>query len=480
MTPVFTTPAGPALTHVNGTGRATRRALILINARPAGGQQTAPTTRRIARPARPLRNAELPMDDLSLLPRFLISFGLGLLLGIERQRRPLAIAGMRTFALASVTGTACAMLAQQTGATWLLPAVVLALALVMIAADLSLSPGEQAGQHDTTTSVALVLCTIYGAMLWHGYTQLTVALALLTAALLYFKTALHEVSEHLSHQDMVSFLQFGAIAFIVLPVLPDRDFGPYGVLNPHSIWLMVVRFTGVGLAGYVALRLAGRRRTPLLFGLLGGLISSTATTLAFARAARRNPQLAGGARLVILTANLVMRVRIAGITAVVAPGALRTMLPLLLTALLLGLVPLLLMWRNSRSDADADADAGEVVVGNPLELPAALGFGLIYAATLVITAWINDHVGDVGIYAAAALLGMTDMDAISLSTLQMYLQNQLSISTASVALATAIGANLVFKAALAAIFGGLQLGRHVAVGFLAVLAGLALGIGLFA
>jgi uncharacterized membrane protein (DUF4010 family) len=418
------------------------------------------------------------MDDLSLLPRFLISFGLGLLLGIERQRRPLAIAGMRTFALASVTGTACAMLAQQTGATWLLPAVVLALALVMIAADLSLSPGEQAGQHDTTTSVALVLCTIYGAMLWHGYTHLTVALALLTAALLYFKTALHEVSEHLSHQDMVSFLQFGAIAFIVLPVLPDRDFGPYGVLNPYNIWLMVVLFTGVGLAGYVALRLAGRRRTPLLFGLLGGLISSTATTLAFARAARRNTQLAGGARLVILTANLVMLVRIAGITAVVAPGALRTMLPLLLTALLLGLVPLLLMWRNSRSEADADA--GEVVVGNPLELPAALGFGLIYAATLVITAWINDHVGHTGIYAAAALLGMTDMDAISLSTLQMYLQNQLSISTASVALATAIGANLVFKAALAAIFGGLSLGRHVAVGFVAVLAGLALGIGVFA
>ena len=420
------------------------------------------------------------MDDLSLLPRFLISFGVGLLLGIERQRRPHASAGMRTFALASVTGTACAMLAQETGSAWLLPSAIVSLALVMIAADLSLPAGEQTRHRDTTTTVALVLCAIYGAMLWHGHTRLTVALALLTAALLYFKTALHEVSEHLSHQDMVSFLQFGAIAFVVLPVLPDRGFGPYGVVNPHSIWLMVVLFTGVGLAGYVALRLAGKRRTPLLFGLLGGLISSTATTLAFARAARKDEQLAGGAKLVILIANLVMLARVAGITAVVAPGALRSILPLLGTALLLGLLPLLYLWRTNRADAGSNTGTSDVVVANPLELPAALGFGLIYAGTLIVTAWVNDHVGYTGIYAAAVALGMTDMDAISLSTLQMFSQGQLSMEAASVTLAVAIGANLVFKGVLALVFGGFQLGRHVCVGFLSVLVGLAAGVGLFA
>lgn len=159
-------------------------------------------------------------------------------------------------------GTVCALLAERISSPWLLPGGFLALALMMISADRH-SAGT-ASVTDTKTTVTLLLCFGYGAMLWYGYSRLTVALALTTTTLLYFKTGLHEVSQHLSRQDIVSFLQFAVITFVVLPLLPDQCYGPYGALNPYRIWLMVVLIAGVGLAGYVALRWAGAKRGPAL------------------------------------------------------------------------------------------------------------------------------------------------------------------------------------------------------------------------
>ncbi|HEX4896367.1 MAG TPA: MgtC/SapB family protein [Solimonas sp.] len=418
------------------------------------------------------------MDDLSLLPVFLTSLGLGLLIGIERQRHPDTPAGMRTFALTSVTGTACGLLTDRMGGAWLLPVVILALALALLAADRHRvgEAGAAPRPPDVTTTVALLLCTLYGAMIWEGYVPLTVALALVTTALLYFKTELHDASEHLSRQDMISILQFGAISFVVLPILPDQGYGPYGVLNPHDIWLMVVLVAGVGLAGYATLRLAGPRKTPLLLGLLGGLISSTATTLVFARRARTEPGSLGVSQMVILTANLVLLLRISLMAALVAPGVALRLIPMLMLALLAGLGPLLRLWRHARTDTAAEG----LGIGNPLELPTALGFGLVYGGALVVTAWLHEQAGHWGVYAAAPVLGLTDMDAISLSTLQMFQLGQLGAHEVCVTLALAIGANLLFKAAIARAFGGPALGRTVSLGFLAVLAALVAGVVLLA
>lgn len=412
------------------------------------------------------------MDDLPSFQAFLISFGVGLLLGIERQRRPKAVAGMRTFALTSVVGTACAMLSEKTGSPWLLPSALLLLAAMSIVSDAMFSFNDKERRPDTTTTVALVLCGLYGAMLWYGYVQMTVALALGTAALLYFKTTLHGISERLSHKDVVSFLQFGAISFVVLPVLPDRGFGPYDALNPYEIWMMVVVFAGVGLTGYVALKLIGARQTPLMFGVLGGLVSSTATTLAFARAARKDDRLSEVAHLVILTANLTMLLRVSAIAAALAPGILKALIPMLLIALLAGLPPVLMSMRRFRSGQNLEG----IHLGSPLELPAALTFAAIYAGALLFTAWMHDVAGHLGVYVVAPLLGTTDMDAISLSTLQLFGQQQLTAGEASRALAMAIAANLLFKAVLAYLFGYAALALRIFKGFAFVLAGLAAGL----
>lgn len=415
----------------------------------------------------------MPTDSLaefrSFAP-FLTSLGLGLVMGLERERRPAARAGLRTFALTALMGTACALLAQRSGASWLLPVAWLSVALMMIAADRQ-NPAPHA-EPDTTSTVALLLCFAYGALLWYGYTLPVVALSLLTTALLYFKTELHAMA-HITRQEMVSLLQFATISFVILPVLPDRGYGPYEALNPYRIWLMVVLIAGISLAGYVALRLLGQRRLPVLLGLLGGLVSSTATTLVYARKAHGQAQLVSAATQVIVTANLVLLLRVCAITGVVAPALLPALLLMLGPAWLIACALLLLRLRGS---APVIGDGESLSMRNPLEMGAALSFGLMYGAALLITAWLHDLAGARGVYAIAPVLGLTDVDAATLSTLRLFNGAEMSAAQATTTLLLAVGANMLFKGGIALVVGGGQLGWRVVRAFAVVSAGMVLGL----
>ena len=409
------------------------------------------------------------MDDLLLVRALLTSLGLGLMLGLERERRAGAVAGVRTFGLVAIAGTVCALLSREAGLVWLIPAVALALAAMMIAADLH--PAQDHDAPDTTTTVALLLCFLYGAMLGYGHATLTVALALCTTALLYFKTELHEVTHRLTRQDIVSFLQFALITFVVLPVLPDQGYGPYAQLNPYRIWLMVVLTSGLSLAGYATLRIARNANVVPVLGFLGGLVSSTATTLVFSRDARREPQQAAAAVAVILIANLVLLLRIAVLAAVTAPAALRPLIPVLGLGLLFGAALPAASWlRLSRSTAPL------LELANPARLRHALAFGAGYAAVLVAIALLHEKAGTAGVYTVAAISGLGDMDAISLSTFQLFSAGQLGAVETCRAVVTALTANLVLKNTVVLVLAGRGPALKVAANYAMVLAGLALGL----
>jgi uncharacterized membrane protein (DUF4010 family) len=411
------------------------------------------------------------MDELALLPAMLTSVGLGLTMGLERERRAGANAGLRTFGLVALAGTVSALLAQEAAMPWLIPAVALGLVLMMIAADLH--PADPDAKPDTTTTVALLLCFLFGVMLGYGFLRLTVALALCATALLYFKSELHDVSHRLTRQDMVSFLQFALISFVVLPVLPDEGFGPYGQLNPFRIWLMVVLTSGLSLAGYAVLRIARQASLVPLLGFLGGLVSSTATTLVFAREARRHPAQpqAQAAIAVILIANLVLLVRIAVVTVVVAPALLGTLVPVLASGLVIGMAVPLAGWvRLARSHAPL------LELANPVRLRHALGFGAGYAVVLVLGSWLHDHAGAAGVYGLAAVSGLADMDAITLSTLQLFVAAQLTAAQACRAIVVALAANMALKATLVLVLAGRAPARAAAVTSVLVRAGLAAGL----
>ncbi len=406
----------------------------------------------------------LEVTGLAPLPAFLTSLALGLLIGLERERHPASKAGLRTFALVALLGTLASLIAEKTASPWILAAGLVLVGLMMIAAYARES--DEASDPGTTSVAAVCVCYCLGALIWLGYPTLAVMLGVITTMLLYFKPELRGLSQSLTRQDLFSILQFAALSFVILPVLPDQDYGPYNALNPHRIWLMVVLISGISLAGYIALRIAGGRHGVLLLGLFGGLVSSTATSMVYARHAR-DPGMLPLAAVVILTANLVVPVRLSVLTGVVSPAILPLMLPVLGGALACGAAGTLYWWRQLNQQAELVVPE----IRNPTEIRTALEFGLLFGAVLFCSAWLSDVAGSRGLYAVALVSGLTDVDAITLSTLRLYDLGKLVPLQAVSAIALALVSNMAFKLGLVFAVGGAALGRRCAPAMLAAAAG---------
>ena len=417
-------------------------------------------------------------NNIEALPQFLTSLAIGLLIGLERERNPSAKAGLRTFALVALFGTMAALLAEKLDSPWLLIAGLLAVAGTIIAAYIS-KPSEplrqaQDRENDpgTTTVIALVLCYGLGAMIWYGLAKLAVMLAIGVTALLYFKPELRGLSQKLTRRDLVAVLQFAVLTFIVLPILPDQNYGPYGAFNPHQAWLMVVLISGISLAGYAALHVVGTRYGAPLLGFFGGLVSSTATTMIYAKHGKSNPVMSNLAASVIVIASMVVLLRLLMVSAAVAYGALPSLLPVLAGGLLFGSMVALYNWRKM-------GKATELYIpetSNPAELHTAVGFGLLYVIVLLGSAWMADIAGSQGLYAVALASGLTDVDAITLSSLRLFNLGQLSEQQTVTAIALAVLANLAFKFGMVVFIGGWALARQVAIGFGAIACGVLLGL----
>jgi uncharacterized membrane protein (DUF4010 family) len=428
---------------------------------------------RYALPLLPERRIEmdeliawLPAELLTL-PRYVVALAIGLLMGLERERNPAAKAGLRTFALTALFGVLTTHLATELGALWLVAVGLLLVGGMMIAAYLH-APQPADGDPGTTTVAALILCYGLGVLVWHDEIQLAVMLGIAATMLLYFKPELRGLSEHLSRRDLLSVLQFAVLALIILPLLPNQDYGPYGAINPHQVWWMVVLIAGVGLAGYAALRVVGQERGAVMLGLLGGLVSSTATTLSFSRHARASSAMMPVAVTVIVLANLVVLVRLGVLAAVLAPEVMPQLLPVLIGGLVVG--GLGAAYGVHRLQPQGELPA--LAMGNPTELRTALGFGLLYAAVLLAAAWLSDWLGTRGLYAVALLSGLTDVDAITLSSLRLHNLDQLPVGILVNVITLAVLANLLFKSMLTLTIGGWQMARHAIAGMGAVGLGL--------
>jgi uncharacterized membrane protein (DUF4010 family) len=290
-------------------------------------------------------------------------------------------------------------------------------------------------------------------------------------AILHFKVELEGAAQRLTPVDIRSILQFSAVSAVILPLLPDQPYGPYRVLNPYHIWLMVVLISGVSLAGYVAWRLTRTRKGLLLTGVLGGLVSSTATTLVYSRHVRNATQSSANALVVILLANGAMFVRVLVIIAIVAPGALWAGACALLPAALLA-VPIGLWQLKKGASEGRSGDEYR----NPTNLLTAFAFAAFYASILVVSAWLSEEVGARGVYALAAVSGLTDVDAITLSSLRMQAIGALDLTVAVAAISIAVGTNLLLKAIIVFVVGGRKIGRDTAIAFLPSFAALAGGL----
>lgn len=397
---------------------------------------------------------------LAVALTFAVSAAIGLLVGIERERNPTAKAGLRTFALIAVLGNGCALAAQLVDSPWLV-AVGFALVGVTLVGAYHADPAIQVKDSGTTTVISALVVYLLGALNFHGERTLAVALGIGMTALLHFKTELEGVATRLTPTDLRSMLQFGAISAIALPLLPDHGYGPYGVLNPFHIWTMVVLISGVSLAGYVAWRLTLGGKGLLLTGLLGGVISSTATTFAYARHAREATHTPSAALTVILLANVAKLLRVLLLAVVIAPPVLpmlsATMLPALVAT-----VPAL--WWHFRRAAGESGEASDRLQ-NPTQLGTALLFGVFYALVLLAAAWLSDVVGSGGLFVLSFVSGLTDVDAITLSSARLAEQGNISLPESVTAITLAVGANMFFKAGVSFVLGGRTVGRLVSLAF---------------
>lgn len=393
--------------------------------------------------------------DSESLVAFAIALGLGLLIGLQRERTADRLGGIRTYPLIAIFGALTARLGEVHDAPWLVPAGLLCMTVLIVLGNLERMRGEQESS-GITTEVSALLMYLLGAFLVLGEMSVAVALGATTAVLLHLKPSMHKFAKRLPEKDLRAIMQFALISLIILPVLPNRTFGPYDVLNPFKIWLLVVLIVGIGLGGYGAYKLVGTHAGTLLSGLIGGLISSTATTVSYARRAREEKSLAAVAALVILIASTSMFIRMFVEIAVVAPYILPKLLPPLAALLLVSIATCAVGYRAVKNRKREMPEQS-----NPAELTAALVFAAVYAIVLVAIAAAREYFGNRGIYVVAFISGITDVDAITLSTANLAGTDAVDPSTAWRAMVIATLANLVFKLGAAGVLGGRALFRQL-------------------
>ena len=328
---------------------------------------------------------------------------------------------------------------------------LVALAGIVIAGNLA---EHREGEVDPglTTEVAMLLMYCIGAYLPVGHRAVAVALGGSVAVLLYLKPQLHELAARIGDRDFTAVMQFVVVTLVILPVLPDRAFGPYQVWNPHKIWLLVVLIVSINLAGYVMYKFLGDQTGTVVSGILGGLISSTATTVSYARRARQSPESAGLAALVIAIASAVVYARLLVVIGTVAPEILRELGPPLAVTLVVLTAFVVAMALSSRQKR-----AGMPDHENPTELKSAVVFAGLFSVVLLTVAAAKENFGDGGLYVVGLIAGLTDVDAITLSTVQLVQKGNLGADTAWRVILTASMSNMVFKAATVAMLGDRQL-----------------------
>lgn len=422
-----------------------------------------------------VRSMDALQPDLPLLD-FAIALSLGALVGLEREKKQAAepnrgIGGLRTFMLFSEAGAVAAWISLQLATPWIFVGTGSLVAALLVAGYLTwsrLHPNDVG----LTTEVAGIVVYLLGGLTIYGHPALAVALGIATSAILAFKEPLHGLVERIGRDDLYAGLTLLIATFIVLPVLPDRTLDPWGALNPYQMWWLVILISGLSLVGYIATRWLGAGRGIPLTGLFGGLVSSTAVTLSFARRSRENgcsSALADALTSGILIAWAVMFVRV-GIEVAAVHAALLPALaaPMAVPA---GIAALAAAVAYRRSGTQADTAPRDVPLRNPFSLTAAIRFALLFAAVLLVVKLVETYAPGRGIYGVAALAGLTDVDAITLSMASAARNGATEARVAVNAIVIAAITNSVVKFALVLGLAAPVLSRRVAIATALLLAG---------
>lgn len=411
-----------------------------------------------------------PGQSGELILRILVALALGLLIGLERGFRSREedsgdrLAGVRTYTIYALFGG----LAGVMPGDWALPAALVAAGL-LVAAGYAASARQKDADLGMTSEVAALATVALGGLAGRGELLVAAIGAVLVVLLLGAKQPLHRFLGLIRHDEIVAALKLLAISALILPLLPNEDYGPGGVLNPYAIWWAVVLVAALSFAGYIAIRVFGVTHGPLLFGLVGGLASSTAVTVTSARLAKDS---AGGAAPfagAIALANAVMITRVGVFLALIAPALLVATWPVLAAgALGSAVMGLVIGLRAGRS-----RDPVDFKIEPPEDFWFAVIFGVVMAGIGLAVFYGEQWFGDTGLYAVALISGPFDVDAFTLSTARGA-GHSVPAGPAALAILLSVGVNTAGKAAIAWSLGGAAIGiRTGLVAAVTIAAGLA-------
>ncbi|HVM42163.1 MAG TPA: MgtC/SapB family protein [Gemmatimonadales bacterium] len=394
-----------------------------------------------------------------VLERLLVALMIGILIGLDRERAEVRkarqiFAGVRTFPLVALAGAIPVLLVERVGPL-LLAVSLLSIAAIAVVSYVRSSAGGDIG---ATTEVAAVATFLLGALAGAGELVVAGACGVAVAVLLVAKPKLEGFSRALTPEELTAALELAVITVIVLPLLPNRGYGPWHVLNPREIWLVVVLVTALSFVGFVAMRLLGERRGMQVTGAVGGLVSSTAVTMAMAERSRAEESLARPAAAAALVASSIMPIRIAVLAGAVNAGILPRLLPMVAAMTLAGLVA---AWVLSRRRPDETAPSG-AKIRNPFSVVAALSFAAIYGVVLMVVRGAGEWFGAGGTYAAAGLSAVADVDAVTIAFSRLGPGATLwQMPAAAVAVAAVV--NTIVKLGIGVTMGGGRFRRYVAV-----------------
>lgn len=379
------------------------------------------------------------------------ALGIGLLIGIERgwhgrsEDEGDRVAGIRTFSLSGLMGGIWAVLIPHAG-EWVLGAAFLAFTGLIIASYIFKQKALDTNDIGITTEVSLLLTFGLGAWAALDFQIEALATAVVVMTILSVKPVLHKWLRKIEVEVIYAGIKLLIISVILLPLLPNKGYGPWETLNPYWIWWMVVLISGLSFLGYILLKYTGEDKGTFLTAIIGGLASSTAVTISFAQFAK---QLQRSTTKIftagVLIASSIMYIRVLIEVAVVNSSLLNPLWIPITVMLFLTLGCALWLWREPENHEHKENPT--LNLGNPLQLPTALKFGVVLGLILVLATALKEWFGDEGIYFLSLFSGLMDVDAITLSLSKMAL-SEITSAVATLGIVIATISNTLVKVGL--------------------------------
>jgi uncharacterized membrane protein (DUF4010 family) len=394
------------------------------------------------------------MDPHQIAIQFGVAIGLGVLIGLERQRvlGEEEGAGVRTFALIALAGAISGYFDAAFALHGLSLTLFVAVAVLVVSFHVIRALRGDIGM---TTEVSALLCFMLGFLCARGQIQFAAAIAVAMVLLLALRDFLHQLARRIEASDVDATLKFAIVTLIILPLVPDQNFGPppLDVLNPYKIWLMVVLISGLNFVSYILVKTVGADRGIGIAGLLGGLVSSTAVTLGFSQRSREAGADAPALALGIVLAWTVMFFRVVVMAMIInQPLGLRIGAAMALLCVV-SLGGCYWLWRRRKAVEQRNVEPGK----NPFELGEAVKFGLLFGVVIIVAKAAEVYLGETGLYLAAAVAGLTDVDAITLAMANLAQGDPAQTGIAARAVLIAVLANTLVKSGMATSLGSRQL-----------------------